>query len=268
MQDIKNAQLTLLYHPINSKPMHVVVFGSGSGQNLDYLLNYQKSNPSSIFQIKALASNRCCRFQNFGRQAGIPVIYHSFFQFCKEKKSPSTDLQTRQNYDDELAELITACAKRYHFEIDLIILAGYMQIVTPVLLERFKNKIINIHPADLTILKPNGSRAFTGQHTVHQALLQGTTRTRSSIHLVDEGIDSGPVLVSGPWVHYTGTYPVSEEQSNMHQEKQKKLSDWPACLAAVNLIGNGKLGLDEERNVYIDGILQPPEGYDLNLNSC
>jgi phosphoribosylglycinamide formyltransferase-1 len=228
-----------IYTPIPGKRMNVVVFGSGSGTNLEVLLQI----PKPQFEIKALFSDRNCRFQELGHSAGIPVIYHSYIKFSKEHGN------ARSQFDAENARLISERVET----VDLILLAGYMRLVYPPLLNRFKDKIINIHPADLTQLNSEGKRRYTGAHAVYDALCAGETRTRSSVILVDENVDTGPILASGPWVTYEEGFPVTVESARLHQIKQKAQSDWPVCVKAVTAIAEGRIGLDEHKKVYTDG---------------
>lgn len=187
------------------RPMNVAVFGSGSGTNLEALLLAQKNNPS--FEIKVLATDRSCRFRDIGLAYGIPVVYHSFVKFFRLRgTAPNKDPQGRIEYDQEMAGLLLQCAMKHQFSIDLIVLAGYMRILYGPLLHRFKNQIINIHPGDLTSEDNNKCRKYAGNDAVFQALDQGEKRTRSSVILVDEGLDTGPILVLGPWVNYEGSF--------------------------------------------------------------
>jgi phosphoribosylglycinamide formyltransferase-1 len=222
-----------IYTPVPGKRMHVVVFGSGSGTNLEALLKV----PNPLFEIKALFSDRKCRFQEIGHSAGIPVIYH-----------PLNGMD-RSQYDAENVRLISEQVET----VDLILLAGYMRLIYPPMLDHFKDKIINVHPADLTQINSEGKRRYTGANAVYDALCAGETRTRSSVIIVDENVDTGPILVLGPWVTYEESYPVTLERANLHQIKQKAQSDWPACVEAVTAIAEGKIGLDEQRKVFTNG---------------
>jgi phosphoribosylglycinamide formyltransferase-1 len=246
--------------------MNVVVFGSGSGTNLEALLKSQfessdgfQNNPK--FRIAALFSDRLCRFQQIGRSHNLPVIYHSFAKFIKDHKYNSpNDREARIQYDQLNLQMLLEISKKNNFTIDLILLAGYMRIVYEPLLSRFKNKIINIHPADLTKVDDQGRRIYVGANAVKDALLAGETKTRSSIIIVDEEIDTGPVLASGSWVPYEEGFPITEEKIQRHQDKQKIHSDWPACITVIELISQGRFALDGLNNVYFDGVLQPKCG--------
>jgi phosphoribosylglycinamide formyltransferase-1 len=74
--------------------------------------------------------------------------------------------------------------------VDLVVCAGYMQLLRPVFLDRFPGRVVNVHPALLP--------AFPGAHAVEEALAAGARETGASVHLVDEGVDTGPVLRQEP----------------------------------------------------------------------
>ena len=109
-----------------------------------------------------------------------------------------------------------------------------------------------MHPADLTRRDLLGERIFTGENAVYDALTMGENRTRSSIILVDAETDAGAILVSGPWVEYTGELPVTRGHADEHQAKQKRMSDWPALRFALRGIAHGKFAL-HHRAFHDDG---------------
>ena len=106
-----------------------------------------------------------------------------------------------------------------------------MHLLSPVWLNAYPNKILNIHPADLT------TRKYIGANAVFDALQNGETKTRSTAILINEEVDGGPIIALGPWVLYEEGYPVTKEKAARHQEKQKRLSDWPVTIQALETIG-------------------------------
>jgi folate-dependent phosphoribosylglycinamide formyltransferase PurN len=240
-------KLRKIFDP-KQREMNLVVFGSGSGTNLRALLKAQKNGN---YKVRALFTDRKCPMMEMGEEFKIPVLYHSFVRFFKERGSEEyRDPHLRDEYDREVVELIESCAKTHGFEVDLIFLAGYMRVIHKPLLQKYT--VVNVHPADLADLDQNGKRRFVGDNAVETALRSGEKRTRSCVHLVNEEIDGGPVLVSGPWVSYTGCFPFTKERVQNHQERQKRLSDWPAVLKAVELISQGRIALDGMGTVYVD----------------
>lgn len=231
--------------------MHIAVFGSGAGTTLRAMLRSQKS--SSSFAIRLLYTDRECQFQKIAKEEKLPLIYHPW-------KVPRAD------YDREGLELLRTFSDKQQCPIDFLLLAGYMRLMSFVWLKAFEYRILNIHPADLTVLDQKGGRKYIGANAVFEALQKHEKRTRSTAILIDEQIDGGPILVSGSWVPYEGDYPVTQELASQHQEKQKAMSDWPACFAALQLIGEGRLSLQTEtQEVFLDGEKLPPCGYELTF---
>ena len=249
--------LESLYHPVFHRPMHVAVFGSGSGTILRAILAAQKKSEQlhgrSPFAIKLLFTDRKCRFQQIAQEEKLPLIEHDH----------SNGPIQRQEYDLKGVEHFFSFVKKENLKIDFVLLAGYMRILGNPWLKVFSNRILNVHPADLTLLDSKGKRQFTGSNSVFQALQEGQKQTRSTVILIDEKIDTGPIIVSGPWVQYQGKYPITKECAAAHQEKQKMFSDWPACFVALQLVSQGRVKLHSEtKKVFIDGIEQPSQGYE------
>jgi phosphoribosylglycinamide formyltransferase 1 len=152
----------------------LVVLLSGQGSNLQALLDASSVNRLPA-DVVAVISNQPDAFGlERARRAGLPAILL--------EKAPS---QTRREYDTALADTVAAYAP--HF----VVLAGWMRLLTMDFLERFPNRVINLHPA-----LPG---AFPGVNAIaraYAAFQLGTlTETGVMVHLVpDEGVDSGPVL--------------------------------------------------------------------------
>ena len=216
--------------------MHVAVFGSGSGTILRAMLSAQKM---SGFAIKLLFTDKQCNFQQIAREENLPLIEHFF-------------TSDRDAYDREGVKLIASFMEKT--PIDCLLLAGYMKILGRPWLEAFPHRILNVHPADLTHLDADGKRKYVGEGAVLQALLDGQKRTRTSVILIDEKIDTGPIVVSGPWVEYEEGEPITRISARAHQERQKALSDWPACLLALQLISQGKVKIDEKGFLCVESL--------------
>ena len=75
-----------------------------------------------------------------------------------------------------------------------VLLLGYLYVLTDVMLNAFPNRIFNIHDSDLTIKRPDGERKYTGLHSTRDAILAGEQETRSTLHVVTEKVDGGPIL--------------------------------------------------------------------------
>lgn len=146
----------------------LVVLISGSGSNLQAIIDASRSG--SPFEIRAVISNRCgVMGLTRAEQAGIPcrVLDHK-------------DFPDRELYDRALIELIDS------FQPRLVILAGFMRILTPGFVHHYSGHLLNIHPS----LLPK----FRGLHTHQRALDAGESQHGVSVHFVTEELDGGPLI--------------------------------------------------------------------------
>ena len=140
------------------------VLVSGQGTNLQALLD-------AGLPVVAVASNNT-KARGLDRAVRAGIEAGAF---------PTVEYESRERRDDEMAEWL---AER---EVELVVLAGYMQLLTAPFLERFPGRILNVHPSLLP--------AFPGAHAVEDALEHGVKVSGATVHLVDEGIDTGPILL-------------------------------------------------------------------------
>ncbi len=139
------------------------VLASGAGSNLQALLD-------AGLPVVAVASN----VEGAGaleRAAAAGIATAAF---------PLERFADRAERDEALADWLE------EHRVQLVVCAGYMHLLTPAFLARFPQRVVNVHPALLP--------AFPGAHAVADALAAGVTQTGATVHLVDEGVDTGPVL--------------------------------------------------------------------------
>jgi phosphoribosylglycinamide formyltransferase-1 len=140
------------------------VLVSGNGTNLQALID-------ACLPVSAVASNRKDAYALVrAREAGIPVA--TFSLDCHADRAER--------------DLVLATWLEEH-GVELVVLAGYMHVLTEPFLRRFPNRIVNVHPSLLP--------AFPGAHAIDDALSAGVETTGVTVHLVDDGVDTGPVLV-------------------------------------------------------------------------
>ena len=143
------------------------VLVSGEGTNLQALIDAE-------LPVAAVASNRKdARALLRARDAGI--AYAAFALDCHESR--------------EERDLMMATWLEEH-EVDLVVTAGYMHLLTKPFLDRFRDRIVNVHPSLLP--------AFPGAHPIDDALAAGVEETGVTVHYVDEGLDSGEVIRQEP----------------------------------------------------------------------
>lgn len=150
-------------------PVQVVVLASGSGTLLQALLDATKE-PGYPARVVAVGADReGVRALGRAELAGVP---HFVVRLA--------DHPDRQAWDAALTKAVEA------YQPDIVVSAGFMKILGPEFLERFGSHVVNTHPALLP--------AFPGTHAVADALAAGVKVTGSTVHFVDAGVDTGPVI--------------------------------------------------------------------------
>jgi phosphoribosylglycinamide formyltransferase-1 len=176
----------------------IAVFASGTGTNFQALLdaqanglfdhkgqngqeNYQEKGPTATIQtpgrlgeiVLLVTDKPNCGAVSRATQANVPVATFIPKQFA-----------TKSDYEQEVLRVLD------EYEIDWIVLAGYMRLIGPDLLHVYSNRIINLHPSLLP--------AFQGKDAIGQAYAYGVKYTGVTIHFVDEGMDTGPIIMQQP----------------------------------------------------------------------
>lgn len=226
-----------IYEPKVGARMRVGVLFSGGASSLKYLLENDPNLGVKYDFVVALTDNPDAPGIELAQRAGIPVEIVDFKAFLKERGIERRDLVARRDYFAQVLERLRP------WRPDILMLSGFMLIVTEPLLSAYKNKILNVHPADLTVLDEEGRRKYVGMDAVAKAIAAGERATRSTIHLVTEEVDGGPIVVlSDPLEVPPG---VSPEE---HQERMKWACDGPAYQKALELIAEGRAWVDPEKS--------------------
>lgn len=150
--------------------MRIGVLASGSGSNLQSIIDNGERGVLPI-EIACVISNNGAAFAlERARKHGIPALHidHRIFT-------------GREAYDAALVETL------HEYGVELVVLAGFMRIITPVLLDAFPSAVMNIHPALLP--------AFPGIHAQRQAIDYGVKVSGCTVHFVDAGTDTGPIII-------------------------------------------------------------------------
>ncbi|MFF3490999.1 phosphoribosylglycinamide formyltransferase [Streptomyces sp. NPDC002795] len=161
--------------PVVAKAKRLVVLVSGSGTNLQALLDEIAVRGADAYgaEIVAVGADRTGIVGlERAERAGLPTFV------CRVK-----DHATREEWDRALAEATAA------YEPDLVVSAGFMKIVGKEFLARFGGRFVNTHPALLP--------SFPGAHGVRDALAYGAKVTGCTVHFVDDGVDTGPIIAQG-----------------------------------------------------------------------
>lgn len=206
-------------------PFAIGVLLSGSGTNLQAMIDTIAARRLDA-RVAVVISNRP---QAYGleraRAHGLPVAVLSH-----------RDFPSREAYDAGLVEILRAHG------VHLVLLAGFMRLVTHVLLEAFPNRVLNIHPALLP--------GFPGLHAERQALEHGAQITGVTVHFVDEQTDHGPIILQA-------AVPVlpDDTEETLHARIQRQ--EHRLYPLAVRLIAEGRVRIDGRRVLIANAPAQP-----------
>ena len=146
----------------------VGVLVSGRGSNLQALMDAERDGSLGGEIVVVISNVGTAQGLERARCAGITAVF-------RDHRG-----QPREAYDAELLEILT------EHRVDLVCLAGYMRLISPVLIRAFASRILNVHPSLLP--------AFPGLEAQRQAVDYGAKVSGATVHFVDEGLDSGPVV--------------------------------------------------------------------------
>ena len=207
-----------------SEPFRIAVLASGGGTNLQAILDTLHGREG--IEVAGVASDKPeAMALRRAESAGVP-----------------TAVFAGGDHPDRAARDLAMARWLEELDIELVVLAGYMQLLTPGFLERFPNRIINVHPALLP--------AFPGLDAVAQALAYGVRITGVTVHFVDEGVDTGPIILQRPVpVPPARTWDATEEV--IHATEHALLPE------AIRLIAAGRVSFDP---VNPRVVLISPEG--------
>lgn len=147
----------------------IAVFASGSGSNFQALADAAYAQQLDADVALLICDKPRAYVLERAQAANVPYVVFEPKQYLSREQYEHNVLHVLEEYD-----------------IDWIVLAGYMRLITPVLLHAYEGRMVNIHPSLLP--------AFPGLHAVRQALDYGVKVTGVTVHLVDEGMDTGPIV--------------------------------------------------------------------------
>ncbi len=197
--------------------LRLAVLGSGSGSNMQSILDAIRAGTLDAEVVCVLADVEGAFILERARRAGIPARFLSAAPFKTKLEGPAEDA-----YIHAIREA----------GADTVVLAGFMRIVKPGLLAAFPGRVLNIHPALLP--------AFPGLHSWKQALDYGAKVAGCTVHFVDAGTDSGPIIVQRAVPILEGDTP---ETLHARIQEQEHL----AYPEALRLLAAGRLTLSGRR---------------------
>ena len=202
--------------------LKIGVLVSGSGTNLQSIIDRCEDGALSA-QITCVISNNEKAF------ALERAIKHGIPSICLKH----TDFAGRTAYDEELVKVL-----RSH-GVGLVVLAGFMRIITPVFIEAFPNAIMNIHPALLP--------SFPGLHAQRQAVEYGVKVTGCTVHFVDAGTDTGPIIMQA-------TIPVDADDTEETVSAKIQVEEHQIFPKAIQLYAEGRLKVDGRKVLLLKNV--------------
>ncbi len=148
----------------------LAILASGEGTNLQAILDAIRDGHIPAEVRVVLSDRKSANALNRARNAGVEAVH-----------LPARSFPNREAYDEACVQLLR------EREVDWVILAGFMRILSPVFVRGFAGKILNVHPALLP--------AYPGLDAIERAFKAGEARTGVTVHYVDEGVDTGPMIL-------------------------------------------------------------------------
>ena len=190
--------------------MKIAVLASGSGSNLQVLIDQLHRDATCDIEICVVISDKRTAYAlTRARQANIPT------HVVKLRDFPNRDA-----FDAEISRVID------DYEAELIVLAGFMKVLQPQFVQKYRNRIVNIHPSLLP--------AFPGLHPLPDALAYGVKVSGATVHFVDERLDTGPIIAQV-------SVPVYDNDSEESLHARIQIEEHKIYPKVVKLCAEGKL---------------------------
>ncbi len=196
--------------------LRIGVLVSGGGTNLQAIIDAIAAGKITNASIEIVISN------NPGAYALTRAEQNGIEHICISPK----------NYADRGAFNRALLEKLEEYKLDLIVLAGCMVVLPPELIDKYQNRIINIHPA---LIPSFCGKGYYGLHVHEEVLKRGVKLTGATVHFVDAGTDTGPIILQKAVEVQWGDSPEILQKRVMEQ------AEWQIMPQAINLIANGKV---------------------------
>lgn len=196
--------------------LRVAVMVSGGGTNLQAIIDAVESGRITNTELVAVVSNNKGAYAlERAKKAGIKDVVVS-----------PKDYDTREEFNKALIETVDS------LKVDLIVLAGYLVVIPPEMIDKYENRIINIHPSLIPSFCGTG---FYGLKVHEAALARGVKVVGATVHFVDKGTDTGPIILQKAVEVKQGDTP------EILQRRVMEEAEWIIMPKAIDLIANGKV---------------------------
>lgn len=204
--------------------LNVAVLVSGGGTNLQAILDAAANGELKNVNIAAVISNnRGAYALERAKNSGVPAV-------CISPK----EYASREEYTDAMLSYLK------EMQIDLIVLAGFLVVIPEKMIDAYPNQIINVHPSLIPSFCGTG---FYGLTVHEKALERGVKVTGATVHFVDKGTDTGPIILQKAVEIKTGDTP-KQLQLRVMQE-----AEWILLPKAIGMIADGRVRVENGRTV-------------------
>lgn len=208
--------------------LRVVVMVSGGGTNLQAIIDAVESGTITNTElVGVISNNRNAYALERAKLHGIPAQ-------CISPK----DFDCRESFNEKLLEAVNT------YKPDLIVLAGFLVVIPPAMIAAYRNRMINIHPSLIPSFCGTG---YYGLKVHEAALARGVKVVGATVHLVDEGTDTGPIILQKA---------VEVEQGDTPEVLQRRVmeqAEWKILPQAIDLIANGKVAVVNGKTLILNG---------------
>lgn len=204
--------------------LRMAVLVSGGGTNLQAIIDSIRNGTVTNAEIAVVISNnRSAYALERAKQNGIGAAVVS-----------PKDYETREAFNQALLEKIQSC------HVDLVVLAGCLVLIPEIMVAAYPNRIINIHPSLIPSFCGTG---YYGRKVHEAALARGVKVTGATVHFVDDGTDTGPIILQKAVEVKDGDTP------EVLQRRVMEEAEWVILPKAIDLIANGKVKVVDHRTV-------------------
>ena len=207
--------------------LKIAVCVSGGGTNLQAIIDAVENGTITNTQIEVVISN------NKNAYALERAKKHGIEGICISPK----DYADREAFNDAFLEKLNS------YEVDLVVLAGFLVVIPPKMIATYRNRIINVHPSLIPSFCGTG---YYGLKVHEGALARGVKVTGATVHFVDEGTDTGPIILQ------KAVDIQSSDTAETLQRRVMEQAEWIILPKAIDLIANGKVTIEDNHTIITE----------------
>ena len=207
--------------------LKIAVCVSGGGTNLQAIIDAVESGVITNTEIKVVISN------NKNAYALERARNHNIEGICVSPK----DYESRAEFNVAFLEILDS------YEVDLVVLAGFLVVIPPEMIAKYRNRIINVHPSLIPSFCGTG---YYGLKVHEGALARGVKVTGATVHFVDEGTDTGPIILQKAVCIENG------DTAEVLQKRVMEQAEWVILPKAIDLIANNKVKIEDNKTIICE----------------